>query len=313
MNGPIASSIGVFGKLPTTGDFVAHNAGQPVTRAFQDWLLAEIEGLAARGGMLPSSTVRFLYRDPSGTGACLGAMLRSRDTVGRKFPFSIFTHIDLAGACARFPSLPAAYAPFVDGAARLLCELEPLQPAGVIDRASALPLPGPHELEDARVWTHQALEHTRGQTLLEALFGPLSDGVRFHGFNMFLTACRQVRGSDPGDASIILECPASDDVQVTFWLRLCQQLLGWRETPPAYFWSGVDSKDSRLLITLGAPTSGLMAFLADPDAQAERLWPMRTTSASSIAAGRRALSPVQLGALDPPAPTAAALLAAMTG
>jgi type VI secretion system protein ImpM len=303
--------IGVFGKLPSAGDFVAHNAGQPVTRAFVDWLEREVDGLAKRGGELPGATVRFLYRDPDGTAACLGAMLRSRDAVGRKFPFSIFTYVDVRTACQRFPSLPAAYAPFVDGAASLLQSLDQESPERVIERASALPLPRHDELEEAHLWSHQALEHTGGQTLLEALFGPLEAGVRFHGLNMLLTACGQARGRDPGSASIILECPASDDVQLTFWLRLCQQRLGWTHAPPGLFWSGTDSTDSRLLVTLGAPTPGLLGFLAQPDAVADRLWPMRTTSASSIAAGRQALTPTQLAVLDPPAPTAAAILAAL--
>lgn len=311
MNPPSSPLIGAFGKLPSVGDFVAHNAGQPVARSFQDWLQREVDAVASHGGSLPTATVRFLYRDPSGTGACLGAMLRSHDAVGRGFPFSIFTYVDVGVAAQRFPSLPAAYAPFVDGAVALLHGLEQLTGEQVLERAMSLPLPRPDEREEAHVWTHQALEHTGGQTLLEALFGPLEQGVRFHGFNMFLTACRQVQGSDPGSASIILECPASDDVQLAFWLRLCRDRLKWQHAPPALFWCGSDSADSRLLITLGAPTSGILGFMAEPDAVAERLWPMRTTNARSIAAGRQALSPAQLGVLDPPAPTAAAVLSAL--
>jgi type VI secretion system protein ImpM len=313
MTPPTHSLIGTFGKLPSAGDFVAHNAGQPVARALVDWLEREVDGLAARGIPLPSATVHFLYRDPAGTGACLGALLRSRDKVGRKFPFCIFTYMDVRATSQRYPSLPAAYAPFIDGAVSLLQRLEPLTADDVVSQATALPLPRPDELEAAHLWSHQALEHTGGQTLLEALFGPLDQGVRFHGLHMLLTACAQVHGADPGSASIILECPASDDVQLTFWLRLCQQRLGWGQAPPGLFWSGSDSSDSRLLITLGAPTPGVLGFLAQPDAVAERLWPMRTTSASSIAAGRQALGPTQRAVLDPPAPTAAAILAALAG
>jgi type VI secretion system protein ImpM len=311
MTPPTSSLIGMFGKLPSAGDFVAHNAGQPVTRAFIEWLEREVDALAMRGTELPTSIVRFLYRDPNGTGTCLGAMLRSRDAVGRKFPLSIFTYVDANVACQRFPSLPAAYAPFVEGAASLLQRLDQQPPEQVIEQAASLPLPGHDDLEEAHVWSHQALEHTGGQTLLEALFGPLEHGVRFHGLNMLLTACGQVHGNDPGSAAIILECPASDDVQLTFWLRLCQQRLGWHRAPPTLCWTGTDSSDSRLLITLGAPTSGLLGYLAQPGAVAERLWPMRTTSASSVAAGRQALTSGQLAVLDPPAPTAAAILAAL--
>jgi type VI secretion system protein ImpM len=164
-------------------------------------------------------------------------------------------------------------------------------------------------VEQARVWTGEALEATAGQTILEALFGPLEGGVQFHGINMFRTACAQVHGRDPGSATIVLECPASDDVQRAFWLWFAHELLGWQQAPPCLFWTDVDSPDSRLLIALGSPgVPGILHFLADPTVEAQRLWPMRTERAQSIEAGRRALGPEQLHVLEPPAATAAALL-----
>jgi type VI secretion system protein ImpM len=305
--------IGVFGKLPTAGDFVAHNAASPAARELQSWLVAEIENLAAKRKHVPGVPVKFLLRDSAGTDACIGAFAPSRDRVGREFPLCVFATIDTPVACHRFPSLPTAYAGFLDHAAKLCTDAQALglDLTGVQLRTDMLPLPGPQELEEARTWTHQALEATPGQTLLEALFGPVAGGVALHGVNMFATACAHVKGGDPGRATIVLDCPASDDVQLVFWLRLARELLAWRRASPSVFWTGPGGPHTRLLVTLGAPTAGVLHFIADPTVTAEKLWPMRTQSASVIDGARKSLSPMRVQMLSRPPSTAAQLLDAL--
>src|SRR5690606_35491640 len=118
-------------------------------------------------------------------------------------------------------------------------------------RLSALTLPNAAAFEEARTWTHQALEATPGATILQALFGPIEHGVHYHGINMFKTACARFRGHDPGLASVILECPAVDDVQLGFWLTFSQHALVWTVAPPSFAWTHVSSPDHRLLLVLG--------------------------------------------------------------
>ena len=181
----------------------------------------------------------------------------------------------------------------------------------VLHHLGTLPLPAPQELEEARVWGHQVLDVTPGQALLEALFGPIAGGVCFHGFNMFLSACAQVRGGAPAQATTVLECMASDDVQIIFWLRLAYELLSWQRAPPTLFWSGADSRDPRLLLALGSPDPMVLHYLADPTLRSERLWPTLTDNVRSIEHGRQCLDPLIVKALDPPAPSASHLLAAL--
>ncbi len=296
--------VGVFGKLPSVGDFVAVNCAGPAGRALDGWLRDGIDNLLGRKKPPPQHPMRFLYRDPRSTAACIGVAAPSRDKVGRTFPICIFAYLDLPVATHRFPSLPSAYASFLDGAARVLASAAQLDPRGLAAYADVLPIPGPAELEEARVWTHESLGATHGVALLEALFGPVAGGVQYHAMNKFRTACARFAGHDPGTAPIVLECPASDDVQLVFWLRAAYQLLGWRRAPPSFIWSVQDSRDSRLLLSLGAPDASTLHFLADPNLTADRLWPMRTANVQSIQAGRRALPASVLGALEPPAPTA---------
>ncbi len=303
--------IALFGKLPAAGDFVAFNEGQPVARQLDKWLQAGVDHVIRRGKSLPPSPVRFLYRDPACSGACIGVFVPSQDRVGRHFPLAAFAYVDMPVAVHRFPFLPAAYAPFLDGAAALLGQATQTEPKILAQHLGGLMLPSPQELEEARVWGYQALDATPGRALVEALFGPAAKGVAFHGFNMFLSACGQVQGGAPGNATSVLECNASDDVQLVFWLRLAYELLQWQRAPPSLFWSGGDSRDNRLLLALGSPDPTVLHYLADPTLRSERLWPTLTDNTRSIEHGRQSLDPLVVKALEPPAPTASHIMAAL--
>lgn len=304
--------LALFGKLPAAGDFVAYNEATPVARQFDQWLQAGVDTVIRRGKALPPAPVRFLFRDTPGSGACVGVFVPSQDKVGRAFPLAAFLYLDMPVAVHRFPFLPAAYAPFLDGAGSLLSQAAQADPATLVQQLNTLPIPSPQELEEARVWGYQALDVTPGQALLEALFGPVSAGVHYHGLNMFSTACAQVRGGAPGQANTVLECSASDDVQLVFWLRLAYELLAWQRAPPSMFWGGADSRDTRLLLPLGSPDPSVLHYLCDPALRTERLWPTLTDNARSIEHGRQSLPPAVIEALEPPAPTAAHLLAALS-
>ena len=303
--------LGLFGKLAAMGDFVAYNAAMPTARELDSWLQAGVDTVIRRGKNLPPYPVRFLFRDTAHSGACVGVFVPSQDGVGRKFPLAAFVYLDMPVAIHRFPFLPAAYAPFLDGAAALLAHHPTADPNALLQHLAALPVPAPQELEEARLWGHQALDATPGPALLEALFGPIAGGVQYHGLNMFLTACNQLRGHAPGQAGTVLECRASDDVQLVFWLRLAYEVLGWRRAPPVLFWSGADSRDPRLMVSLGTPDPAAFHYLADATLKSERLWPTTTDNARSIDHGRQSLDPSIIKALDPPCATASQLLAAL--
>lgn len=310
---PMDSRFGLFGKLPVAGDFLAEGASAPAAAMLQSWLVEEVERLAGKRATLPPDPIRFLARDPAGESVVLGVLGPSKDTVGRAFPIALMTHLDAASAWQNLAWIPAAYAPFLDQAAALVREAPALGIEQVRARLLGLPLPGASAIDEARVWTHEALQATPGETILEALFGPIASGVHFHGLNMFLTACARVRGQDPGAGRIVLECPAVDDVQLAFWLRFAHAALHWHAAPPSLFWTDTSSSDHRLLVCLGSPAPGILHFLTNPSVTADRLWPMRTQSSAAIEAGRNALPAQAQAALQPPAPTAAALLAALTG
>lgn len=304
----MTSPVALFGKVPAAGDFVSIGAASLVGRSFQEWIQGENDQLSAKHRTLPQAPIRFVYRDPSASGVVVGVLAPSRDGVGRTFPLSVMAHLDVAFAADQLPTLPASHAQFLDEGAALLAESSTLAVRELQERLARLPLPSPSVMQAAHVWGHQALEATPGITILEALFGPLDAGMHYYGLHMFLAGCERVRGHDPGTASIYLDCPCADDLQMTFWLMLAKRQLAWPRATPSFFWTDRATAEHRLLVSLGSPGAGTLHLLADRTLRAERLWPTHTTSLQSIESSRNAIPPAQLRILEPPTANASALL-----
>ena len=88
--------IGLFGKLPSHGDFVRRHLPESFVRPWDDWLQAgiiaarqtlghEFDGLARRA---PAWRFR-LPRGACGQSAVAGILLPSQDIVGRFFPLTV--------------------------------------------------------------------------------------------------------------------------------------------------------------------------------------------------------------------------------
>lgn len=87
-----AGRPGLFGKLPAKGDFLTRDLPAPVLQAFEGWLQQVIAGARNdagphwQGAWAAAPIWRFwIGPDVFGT-ACAGAMMTSRDRVGRLFP-----------------------------------------------------------------------------------------------------------------------------------------------------------------------------------------------------------------------------------
>lgn len=99
---------GFFGKLPTTGDFVARGLPPVFQRRWDEWVTRHLAPRLAAGGNWPPGGLRF--RLVSGGKVAAGVILPGRDAAGRRFPLSAL----LIGAA--LPD-PAALDPWCDAAA----------------------------------------------------------------------------------------------------------------------------------------------------------------------------------------------------
>ncbi|MGP3698906.1 TagF domain-containing protein [Rhodobacter sp. NSM] len=90
-------TAGLFGKLPTTGDFVARGLPEPFRAAWDGWVTRHLVGRLGTG--LPGG---LRFRLTSGGRAAAGVILSSHDAVGRRFPLSL---VLTAGALPAPPAL----------------------------------------------------------------------------------------------------------------------------------------------------------------------------------------------------------------
>jgi type VI secretion system protein ImpM len=92
--------VGLFGKLPATGDFVSRGLPDAFRSRWDDWVTRH---LALRPEPWPVGGLRF--RLCSGESAAAGIVLPSRDRVGRRFPLSallVLSFCPMTGAVDRW-------------------------------------------------------------------------------------------------------------------------------------------------------------------------------------------------------------------
>src|SRR6202035_4615548 len=99
---PSNASVGVFGKLPSNGDFLQRRVPQAFLDVWDPWLQecvhASRESLqeAWLPAYLTSPVWRFVLPEAiCGSGAYAGILAPSVDRVGRYFPMTIVTQVDV--------------------------------------------------------------------------------------------------------------------------------------------------------------------------------------------------------------------------
>jgi type VI secretion system protein ImpM len=121
-------ACGLFGKLPSKRDFVAHNVPRPFLGAFEPWLQSSVATSRQQLGDAWVEAFRHapIWRYWLGTAvggvAAIGALMPSIDAVGRYFPLTITAFGEEAGLP---PDIDAQEAWFDAVETLLLSTLEP--------------------------------------------------------------------------------------------------------------------------------------------------------------------------------------------
>jgi type VI secretion system protein ImpM len=307
MLAPVAQAPGLYGKIPAQGDFVRANVVDPAALEFTRWLEEAQEALHRSGAVLPDFPVCFVFTAPGTRNAVVGALLPSRDLVGRVFPLAVFVLVEAAALARRFPHLPLAFAGFLGEVVRLLRDASTLPANDLALRLRELPCPGPEQWDFAEGMVQTLLDRPA-----ESLLASVSDTEAgpAYGFRTFLMACASDRTEPPARTRVVLECPLPGEGPAP-WLELAMKALTWRQQPPAFLWT--EAAPQRLLLSLGAPPAALLGHLARADSRLSVVWPLRTTVSAAQEAALEALSPGQREALASPDWSIARLFAALTG
>jgi type VI secretion system protein ImpM len=291
---PAASTPGLYGKIPSHGDFLRVNVVDPAAVEFSRWLEEAQEGMYRTQAALPGLPVCFVHAVPQARTAVVGALLPSRDAVGRVFPFAAFLPVDGGQLARSYPRAPLACSMFLGEVARLARDAATLAGPAVLERVHALPLPGPAEWALADELTERLLDQpARG--LLASLGEPPTGPA--YGLRAFLTACSGEAAEPPARAArVVLECPLAGEGPAV-WLELARRVLRWR-SPPPFFWT--EAAPPRLLLCLGAPPASVLGLLARPDPRSSLIWPLRTAQRTAAETAFAALTPEQRTAVSEP-------------
>lgn len=216
-------AIGIYGKLPTQGDFVRHNASDPAAQALDQWVQESLEGLARASIELPAEPLFFCHQSqhPS-LPALLGAMTPSHDQVGRRYPMLVFVRVDPTIAASRFPALHVAYGHFLLDAARILGDLHRADASLLAAWSRSLRLPTPTSLAHSDYVCRHVLDQSTLVDLQHRVFGPAPQhlGALGYALKTVADACDATRAR-PSKVPITLDCPTGSDLDAFTWLDSC--------------------------------------------------------------------------------------------
>lgn len=285
--------FGLFGKIPSKGDFVRHNVVDAAARAFEQWVQESNDALRGAGGQLPDKTIRVIFTPPGSDKTIVAVIVPSEDKVGRKFPIVFFALTPAGDTRSHFSTLPFTWAPFLDAGAALGDRAKTMDWDQLRSAIAAVPKPGAIDQRNAAEVCDRTLARLLASELHDRLFG--NSGMHYYAYQTFLTACEDASKNDPKKPVTILDCPVKVDVDLFVWLELGKRLFGFPPAHPQIFW--VEDPAPRLLLSLGPAAVNVLQLLAKPEAQHNRLWPLTTDREEAVATAQNALG-ASLGPID---------------
>ena len=298
--GGLTPFIGAYGKLPRIGDFVSVRAKVEPAYGFQGWLARALDWADRR--QLPGwptvfdtrPPIAFVYRPrPRNGGILVGAMWGSRDAVGRRHPFAVFTAVPDAEARAGAHLVPLATAAFVDQVSALQSTFESAASAAEVD--AALAMLGPLVVDEPvargyEAWLHEVL----ALDLWEALYRKRdAEGVEY-AVQMIREALMPFQRMEDAATELAVRLPlaAKPAFEAAFWSDLVQRLGGTvRASPTMLFYTTPRVAGRGLYLALGDPHPSTLAEgtigAGDSDLVCDLTTPSRESSSHLPVLGSR--------------------------
>jgi hypothetical protein len=212
-----------------------------------------------------------LIRFPAEPTLLVGAMRASRDSVGRRFPFSFFNALDWRAVEHRWSGLPFAMSPALEEGDRLLRDAARIDLELVRRRVETLWSPSDVDLARSDEVCGDVLVRTPWVEPIERALGTEEALPRAaYAFRTLKSAMAQPNGA--------AECPIQVDVDLFFWLELARRLgansafsVLWTEEP-----------SPRVIVGVGTPSLSLLAAISDPSREFQQIWPLTTKRPAAL-------------------------------
>lgn len=259
-------AVGMFGKMPTFGDFVSVGNGTPGYRRFERWLQDSNDHVVERGHALPPQPLGFLIRHEDTRSLLVGILVGSVDSVGRSFPLSLFYEVDDVGMS--LAGVPQAMGPDLALLANIARKATTRSSAEIRMLVEAVEPPADKDVAIRSSAQLNRLRIVPAQMMLQRTYG--EGGMPFYGCEVILRASELAAERRTG-APLILEGRARTDVELMFLLASVEVMSGGQQ-PHAVLW---EVRSRRALFVLGEPDPRLLALMVSEN-EADRLWPMWT-------------------------------------
>jgi len=259
----------LFGKTSTQGDFLRLRIGNPDAVFVQRWIEESHLRRVGFGAPVPTQRVHFVIAPPGSNNLLVGALGPSRDAVGREFPLAVFGAVAIS-ATPRAELMPLVTQTFVEACANIVA-------AGTSS--------GPGELEARLATLPPVLEPTaRAEAVAEAVLAeqPVEDfSVRCLGssdpaylaYAIATIETAFAASKAPNEKELVLSFSLGLDVDLFAWLALITRIAP--RAPTSFVWT---EDVPTLLVTFGAPSTGLLGFIERTDSRSPNLWPVSTTN-----------------------------------
>ncbi len=301
-----------FGKLPSFGDFVRHNATSREVLAFDEWLH---QGLYfARTQLGPKWDVtfaaapqyHFLFVPENAERFLAGVMQASHDKSLRRYPFLISLLIDRR----RFSNgeaylLPVALAGFFEGGRRFVERaMNGIEAREIADQTQALNVTDLGHLASTSPYKAEFLDTVTLEKLIARLFDRFDDPRKYLLFKNLVDVLQPFRSRSLLRLNLGLRFPLSTDASTTsyevcFWVHTCLALLGSSLFTPILFWAPPQpGKAGHMFLFFRQPSARSYLQILKPDAESETICVVDQDGNDRVATSSQTLSASLRSLLD---------------
>ena len=300
MSAKVTVKVGVFGKIPSHGDFVSMGTASDTGRSFEKFCQMANDQVAEAGNPLPLGPIGFCFRDTNAASMLIGVLVRSRDSAGRKFPLSLFCEYSIAEDMA-LAGAPGVFRESIGALNQLALDAPGTTIDALKTAVTEVPTPDPDTMVEGMRKEVGRLADVPLRRILKRVYGP--DGAPALGTQTLLKACDNALREGPRRPPTV-DLKATSDVELLFWLACAESRVGPGFSGVSCFW---DVAASRALLAPGMPDSNTLNFLTRSGVQFSKLWGVTaaTQAGPSEARAREALEPALVEMLSSPGATVA--------
>ena len=203
----------------------------------------------------------------------------SFDSVGRRFPLTIFSSYSEKRAGNAAPLAPMLLGDFLDDAAQTARDGTKLTSADALkERLGGIAVPS-FEKEPffSSEYTQWAWSTPLG-TVWRTIYGDPDTDAALGVLRAILDSVSPFHGREPLTTLLAVRLPlgGAGALVSAFWIDVVRRAAGWRHSVPTLFWS-VDGKAESLLVQLGVAPPSALAELWAPDADNDNVFDLTFT------------------------------------